>query len=99
MIILAFSVIVELGPVCSSVVHIKQSKKDILLLDIKHSKCFVLPATSSLVWYLNEEQLEVQVWLSKGTAILPGQRDKLIGSAFIQLSSLVTKGLHHSQTR
>ncbi|XP_031563486.1 C2 domain-containing protein 3-like [Actinia tenebrosa] len=96
--------IYDKSPVCSRVVRIKQNKDDMLLLDIKHSKCFMLPATSSLVWYLKEEQLEVQVWLkgqspnNKGTASLPGQRDKLIGSAFIKLSSLVTKGLHHPQT-
>jgi len=56
------------------------------------------------VWYLREESLEAQVWLRGKSrkddgGTLPGQRDKLVGSAFINLSSLVVPGLKHSQIR
>lgn len=84
----------------------RPTDKETSILDIKHAKSMIVPATSSLVWYLREENLEAQVWLrgksrkeKDGGAVLPGQRDKLVGSAFINLSSLVVPGLKHSQIR
>jgi len=41
--------------------------------------------------YLNEERLEIQVWMTyqtDSTDISPRARDKLIGSAFLDLASL-----------
>lgn len=45
----------------------------------------------SLCRYLNEERLEVQVWVTHqkdSTDVRPRTRDKLIGSAFLDLTSL-----------
>lgn len=55
----------------------------------------MLPATPSLTWFLREERLEVQLWLGrkarhdKDERQLPLQRDRLVGSAYVDLSSLV----------
>ena len=41
--------------------------------------------------YLNEERLEIQVWVTyqtDSTDVRPRTRDKLIGSAFLDLTSL-----------
>ncbi|XP_048589193.1 C2 domain-containing protein 3 isoform X3 [Nematostella vectensis] len=79
------------SPICSRLVPLKKTKS-CFSLEVKHRKSFPLPASSSLAWYLSEEVLEMQVWLGgRGTsASLPGRRDSLVGSAFVELSSLVT---------
>lgn len=49
-----------------------------------------LRRTQPLMWYLQEEKLEVQVWVAfkKNKARRPSDSDRLVGSAFVDLSSL-----------
>ncbi|XP_054454467.1 C2 domain-containing protein 3 [Anoplopoma fimbria] len=49
-----------------------------------------LRSTQPLMWYLREEKLEVQVWVSftKDKTQRPRDTDRLVGSAFVDLSSL-----------
>lgn len=48
-----------------------------------------LRSTQPLVWYLQEEKLEVQVWVSftKDKSQRPRDTDRLVGSAFVDLST------------
>lgn len=47
--------------------------------------------TQPLMWYLQEERLEVQVWVAfkKDKTQRPRDTDRLVGSAFVDLSSLI----------
>lgn len=64
---------------------------------LRHSRRFTVTENAALVWYMREELLEVQVWLShkaeklgkESGSILPRKRDKLVGAAFIDMSPLV----------
>ncbi|KAM7399107.1 hypothetical protein PAMP_018399 [Pampus punctatissimus] len=49
-----------------------------------------LRRTQPLMWYLREERLEVQVWVAfkKDKIQRPRDTDRLVGSAFVELSSL-----------
>jgi len=50
--------------------------------------------------YLNEEKLEIQVWVTYqmvSTDVRPRTRDKLIGSAFLDLTSMADT--HRKQHR
>ncbi|XP_013880674.1 C2 domain-containing protein 3 [Austrofundulus limnaeus] len=46
--------------------------------------------TQPLKWYLREERLEVQLWVTfnKNRTVRPSDSDRLVGSAFVNLSSL-----------
>ncbi|KAG7322193.1 hypothetical protein KOW79_015051 [Hemibagrus wyckioides] len=52
-----------------------------------------------LLWYLREEKLEVQLWVSfsKEKRMRPHKLDRLVGSAFVDLSTLA-KTSEHKQT-
>ncbi|XP_032879088.1 C2 domain-containing protein 3 isoform X1 [Amblyraja radiata] len=52
-----------------------------------------LKRTQSLLWYLKEERLEVQVWMAYGKDKVqrPHDTDRLIGYSFIDLSKLTAK--------
>ncbi|XP_061575633.1 C2 domain-containing protein 3 [Cololabis saira] len=54
------------------------------------SRTVELRCTRPLMWYLREEKLEVQVWaaFSKNKTRRPSDSDRLVGSAFVDLSSL-----------
>uniref|UniRef100_A0A3P8SAM6 C2 domain containing 3 centriole elongation regulator n=1 Tax=Amphiprion percula TaxID=161767 RepID=A0A3P8SAM6_AMPPE len=54
------------------------------------SRSVELKSTQPLMWYLREERLEVQVWVAfnKHKARRPSDTDRLVGSAFVDLSSL-----------
>ena len=76
------------------------------MCELKHRQSFTSTESAALVWYIREEQLEVQVWLSQkepqgrgGGAILPRKRDRLLGAAFVDLSSLVEQRKRHLQLR
>ncbi|XP_060744293.1 C2 domain-containing protein 3 isoform X1 [Tachysurus vachellii] len=58
-----------------------------------------LRISQPLLWYLREEKLEVQLWVSFGKEkrIRPHKLDRLVGSAFVDLSTL-TKTSEHKQT-
>ncbi|XP_076832510.1 C2 domain-containing protein 3-like isoform X2 [Brachyhypopomus gauderio] len=49
-----------------------------------------------LRWYLREERFEVQLWVSfgKGKRVRPHDSDRLVGSAFIDLSALAVTSKH-----
>ncbi|XP_076002075.1 C2 domain-containing protein 3 [Genypterus blacodes] len=52
-----------------------------------------LKSTQPLMWYLREERLEVQVWVTfrKDKILRPHDMDRLVGSAFVDLASLAKK--------
>lgn len=54
------------------------------------SRTVELRSTQPLMWYLREERLEVQVWVAfkKDKTRRPRDTDRLVGSAFVDLSSL-----------
>ncbi|XP_050921333.1 LOW QUALITY PROTEIN: C2 domain-containing protein 3 [Lates calcarifer] len=54
------------------------------------SRTVELRSSQPLMWYLREERLEVQVWVAftKNKSRRPSDTDRLVGSAFIDLSSL-----------
>lgn len=54
------------------------------------SRTVELRSTQPLMWYLREERLEVQVWVAfkKDKTQRPRDTDRLVGSAFVSLSSL-----------
>lgn len=56
----------------------------------QESRTIELTCTQPLMWYLREEKLEVQVWaaFTKDQAPRPRDTDRLVGSAFIDLSSI-----------
>ncbi len=54
------------------------------------SRTVELRSTQPLMWYLREERLEIQVWVAfkKDKTQRPRDTDRLVGSAFVDLSSL-----------
>ncbi|XP_049582446.1 C2 domain-containing protein 3 isoform X2 [Syngnathus scovelli] len=54
------------------------------------SRTLQLMSSQPLLWYLREERLEVQVWVAfqKDKGQRPRDTDRLLGSAFVDLSSL-----------
>ncbi|XP_042627616.1 C2 domain-containing protein 3-like [Cyprinus carpio] len=61
------------------------------------SRSVVLRRTQPLLWYLREEKLEVQVWVAFGKEkrVRPHNADRLVGSAFVDLSALAGTLKHH----
>ncbi|XP_051521730.1 C2 domain-containing protein 3-like isoform X2 [Myxocyprinus asiaticus] len=61
------------------------------------SRSVVLRRTQPLHWYLREERLEVQLWVAFGKEkrVRPHNADRLLGSAFVDLSALATSLKHH----
>ncbi|XP_052473084.1 C2 domain-containing protein 3-like [Carassius gibelio] len=61
------------------------------------SRSVVLRRTQALRWYLREEKLEVQVWVpfGKEKRVRPHNADRLVGSAFVDLSALSGTLKHH----
>lgn len=59
-------------------------------VSFEESRTIELRSTQPLMWYLREERLEVQVWVTfkKDKTRRPRDTDRLVGSAFIELSSL-----------
>lgn len=69
---------------------IEGGKDDQATLSFEGSRTVELRRTQPLMWYLREERLEVQLWVAfkKDKAERPTDTDRLIGSAFVDLSSL-----------
>lgn len=58
---------------------------------IAHKKSFVCKRSRPLHWYLREEKLEIQIWLTHSTTSKqsrPSDADKLLGSCCVELSSI-----------
>uniref|UniRef100_A0A3B5L6Y3 C2 domain-containing protein n=1 Tax=Xiphophorus couchianus TaxID=32473 RepID=A0A3B5L6Y3_9TELE len=75
--------------VCSRLQH-PCVEGDQATVSFEGSRTVELRATQPLVWYLREEKLEVQVWVtfSKNRTTRPSDSDRLVGSAFVDLASL-----------
>ena len=70
----------------------KDSGDGKLICELKHCKDIVLPTSPSLTWQMREECLEVQLWLRNmrnAEGKNPKKRDRLVGSAFVDVSSLL----------
>lgn len=59
------------------------------IVSFEGSRTMELRSSQPLMWYLKEERLEVQVWVAfkKDRIRRPSDTDRLVGSAFIDLSS------------
>lgn len=64
--------------------------EDKATVSFEGSRTVELRRTQPLMWYLREEKLEVQVWVAfkKNKTRRPSDTDRLVGSAFVDLSSL-----------
>lgn len=70
----------------------KDSGDGKLICELKHCKDVVLSSSPSLTWQMREECLEVQLWLRNmrnAQVKNPKKRDRLVGSAFVDVSSLL----------
>ncbi|CAH1777586.1 unnamed protein product [Owenia fusiformis] len=87
--------IYDRGAVCSRPCDVT-IEGDFVTCTMGYHKTFHLNHTEPLSWYLREERLEVQIWLATNgkrdkKIIRPRNRDKLIGSAYMNMSSLSDK--------
>ncbi|XP_034024238.1 C2 domain-containing protein 3 isoform X2 [Thalassophryne amazonica] len=78
---------------CSPMKHpsVEESGEESLAsVAFQESRTFLLRATPPLMWYLREERFEIQVWVAfkKEKTKRPRDTDRLVGSAFVDLSSL-----------
>ncbi|XP_041357389.1 C2 domain-containing protein 3-like [Gigantopelta aegis] len=78
--------------------RLRPNDANYVVTGMKHKHKTVVQTSSPYQWYLREERLEVQVWVSYGSRRdkdqRSGHRDKLIGSAFIDLDSLCDSHKH-----
>nr|XP_046150200.1 C2 domain-containing protein 3 isoform X1 [Oncorhynchus gorbuscha] len=60
------------------------------------SRTVELRSSQPLLWYLREEKLEIQMWVAfgKDRRPRPHDMDRLVGSAFVDLSSLAMMARH-----
>ncbi|XP_059188005.1 C2 domain-containing protein 3 [Centropristis striata] len=75
---------------CSQMKHPSVEEGGQATVAFQGSRTVQLRSTQPLMWYLREERLEVQVWVAftKDKAQRPRDTDRLVGSAFVDLSSL-----------
>lgn len=73
---------------CSQMKH-PSVKEGRATVTFEGSSSVELRSTQPLMWYLQEEKLEVQVWVSftKDKNQRPRDTDRLVGSAFVDLST------------
>ncbi|XP_049431636.1 C2 domain-containing protein 3 isoform X2 [Epinephelus fuscoguttatus] len=76
---------------CSQMKHPCVEEEGQATVAFQGSRTVELRSTQPLMWYLREEQLEVQVWVAftKDKSQRPRNTDRLVGSAYVDLSSLV----------
>lgn len=76
---------------CSQMRHpsFGEVEEGLVTVTFQESRAIELGCTQPLMWYLREEKLEVQVWsaFTKNKTQRPQDTDRLVGSAFIDLSS------------
>ncbi|XP_076810068.1 C2 domain-containing protein 3-like isoform X2 [Clavelina lepadiformis] len=73
---------------------------DVISIKLAHRKSFLCRPTQPFVWYLREERLELQVWLSNsrtGRSKRPLTSDRLLGSTRVGMSGVLAGGLHKQQ--
>uniref|UniRef100_A0A8C9XWC2 C2 domain containing 3 centriole elongation regulator n=1 Tax=Sander lucioperca TaxID=283035 RepID=A0A8C9XWC2_SANLU len=75
---------------CSQMKHPSVEEEGQATVAFQGSRTVELRSTQPLMWYLREEKLEVQVWVAftKDNRQRPRDTDRLVGSAFVDLSSL-----------
>uniref|UniRef100_UPI0037E96D9D C2 domain-containing protein 3 n=1 Tax=Semicossyphus pulcher TaxID=241346 RepID=UPI0037E96D9D len=75
---------------CSQMKHPSVEEEGQATVAFQGSRSVELRSSQPLVWYLREERLEVQVWVAfkKDKTQRPRDTDRLVGSAFVDLSSL-----------
>ncbi|CAJ1065156.1 LOW QUALITY PROTEIN: C2 domain-containing protein 3 [Xyrichtys novacula] len=75
---------------CSHMRHPSVEEEGQATVTFQGSRTVELRRTQPLMWYLREERLEVQVWVAfkKDKSQRPRDTDRLVGSAFVDLSSL-----------
>ncbi|KAJ4935156.1 hypothetical protein JOQ06_016692 [Pogonophryne albipinna] len=75
---------------CSQMKHPSGEEGGQATVTFQGSRAVELRSTQPLMWYLREERLEVQLWVafSKEKSQRPRDTDRLVGSAFVDLSSL-----------
>ncbi|XP_061683226.1 C2 domain-containing protein 3 isoform X2 [Syngnathoides biaculeatus] len=75
---------------CSHMKHPCAGEGGQATVTFQGSRTVELMSSQPLMWYLREEKLEVQVWVAfqKDKSQKPRDTDRLLGSAFIHLSSL-----------
>ncbi|KAI9544847.1 hypothetical protein NQZ68_042157, partial [Dissostichus eleginoides] len=75
---------------CSQMKHPSVEEGGQATVTFQGSRAVELRSTQPLMWYLREERLEVQLWVafSKDKSQRPRDTDRLVGSAFVDLSSL-----------
>ncbi|KAM6988093.1 C2 domain-containing protein 3 isoform 2-T2 [Tautogolabrus adspersus] len=75
---------------CSQMKHPSVEEEGQATVTFQGSRTVELMGTQPLMWYLREERLEVQVWVAfkKDKTQRPRDTDRLVGSAFVDLSSL-----------
>ncbi|XP_068441381.1 C2 domain-containing protein 3 isoform X2 [Clinocottus analis] len=75
---------------CSQMKHPSVEDGGQASVAFQESRTVELQSTQPLLWYLREEKLEVQVWVAftKDKNQRPRDTDRLVGSVFVDLSSL-----------
>ncbi|KAI7800624.1 C2 domain-containing protein 3 isoform X2 [Triplophysa rosa] len=87
--------------ICSELRHpvVEESEIEVGLATVafQGSRSVVLRRTRPLRWYLREERMEVQMWVAFGKEkrVRPHNADRLVGSAFVDLSALAKTSKHH----
>ncbi|XP_057312675.1 C2 domain-containing protein 3-like isoform X2 [Hydractinia symbiolongicarpus] len=80
--------------ICSQYFAIKQHKDRDYVIKLSNVKSYEVSPTTSFAWYLREEKLEVQFWLSCATEwtrrAQPQSCDKHLGSVYVDMSSFST---------
>ncbi|XP_028855569.1 C2 domain-containing protein 3 isoform X2 [Denticeps clupeoides] len=78
--------------VCSALRHpaVEDSGDGVATVAFEGGQAARVRRTRPLLWYLREEKLEVQVWVAFGKEKRPRPRDsdRLVGSAFVDLSTM-----------
>ncbi|XP_068173635.1 C2 domain-containing protein 3 isoform X2 [Antennarius striatus] len=77
---------------CSQMTHPsveEDGEEEQATVTFQGSRTVELRSSQPLIWYLQEEKLEVQVWVAfkKDKGLRPHDTDRLVGSAFLDLSS------------
>ncbi|TRY89420.1 hypothetical protein DNTS_010822 [Danionella cerebrum] len=91
----------EQPTVCSELKHPVPSETEgdegLASVAFQSSRSMSLRRTRALRWYLREEKLEVQLWVSFGKEkrVRPHDTDRLLGSAFLDLSALAGRLKQH----
>ncbi|XP_041661864.1 C2 domain-containing protein 3 isoform X3 [Cheilinus undulatus] len=75
---------------CSQMKHPSVEEESQAIVTFQGSRTVEVRSTQPLMWYLREERLEVQVWVAfkKDKTQRPRDTDRLVGSAFVDLSPL-----------